>query len=75
MIKYAGISEEDYERTIFKTYAGIYAGCLLYTSWGMPSGIQFDVQRGMQLALMLVLDGLMVLSFRNSMNRNQYGGR
>ena len=27
------------------------------------------------LALMLVLDGLMVLSFRNSMNRNQYGGR
>lgn len=43
--------------------------------WGMPSGIQFDVQRGMQLALMLVLDGLMVLSFRNSMNRNQYGGR
>lgn len=29
----------------------------------------------MQLALMLVLAGLMVLSFRNSMNRNQYGGR
>ena len=27
------------------------------------------------LALMLVLAGLMVLSFRNSMNRNQYGGR
>ena len=26
MIKYAGISEEDYERTIFKTYAGISAG-------------------------------------------------
>lgn len=43
--------------------------------WGMPSGIQFDVQRGMQLALMMVLAGLMVLSFRNSMNRNQYGGR
>ena len=43
--------------------------------WGMPSGLQFDVQRGMQLALMLVLAGLMVLSFRNSMNRNQYGGR
>lgn len=43
--------------------------------WGTPYGIQFDVQRGLQLILILVLAAVTALSFRSSMLRNQYGGR
>lgn len=49
-------------------------GCILYV-WGIPYGIQFCLQRGIQLALMLLIASVMALRFRYAMLQNQYGGR
>ena len=43
--------------------------------WYYPVGIQFDIQRGLQAALLLVVMLLVGYCFHKSMKHNTYGGR